>query len=168
MSTNDTVLLLASGATGIRPNHDEFTSRLTAVCADLARQMQGDAEGASKAIAIEVLHAACEDDAVQVGRAVARCNLLKCAIHGEDPNWGRVLAAIGTTTAAFEPDRLAVAINGVWVCRDGAAAAGRSAVDLGPREVTITIDLGAGGQSATILTTDLTAAYVRENSAYST
>jgi glutamate N-acetyltransferase/amino-acid N-acetyltransferase len=168
MSTNDTVLLLASGAAGVRPDPAEFTGLLTAGCADLARQMQQDAEGASKAIAIEVRSAASEDDAVEVGRAIARCNLLKCAIHGEDPNWGRVLAAAGTTRAAFEPDQLAVAINGVWVCRNGAAAADRSAVDLGPRDVTITVELNAGDRQATVLTTDLTAQYVHENSAYST
>jgi glutamate N-acetyltransferase / amino-acid N-acetyltransferase len=168
MSTNDTVLLLASGAAGITPDDGEFTALLTQACADLAGQMQLDAEGASKAIAIEVTSAATQDDAVEVARAIARCNLLKCAIGGEDPNWGRVLAAVGTTSAAFKPDQLAVAINGVWVCRDGAAAAGRSAVDLSPRDVVITVDLAAGQQSATILTTDLTATYVHENSAYST
>jgi glutamate N-acetyltransferase/amino-acid N-acetyltransferase len=168
MSTNDTVLLLASGAAGTTPELAEFTSLLTAACGDLAGQMQRDAEGATKAIAIEVTSAASERDAVEVARAIARCNLLKCAIGGEDPNWGRVLAAVGTTAAAFEPDRLAVAINGVWVCRDGAAAGDRAAVDLRPRDVTITVDLAAGGQTATVLTTDLTAAYVHENSAYST
>jgi len=168
MSTNDTVLLLASGAARTKPDLAEFTGLLTAACADLAAQMQADAEGASKSIAIEVTHAATEEDAVEVARAIARCNLLKCAIHGEDPNWGRVLAAAGTTDAAFDPDQLAVAINGVWVCRAGAAADDRSGVDLTPREVTITVDLAAGGHAATILTTDLTAAYVHENSAYST
>jgi glutamate N-acetyltransferase / amino-acid N-acetyltransferase len=168
MSTNDTVLLLASGAAGVRPGLAEFTTLLTRACADLAGQMQHDAEGASKAIAIEVINAASEQDAVEAGRAIARCNLLKCAIGGEDPNWGRVLAAVGTTSAAFEPDDLAVAINGVWVCRSGAAAADRAGVDLSPREVTITVDLGAGPDHATIRTTDLTAAYVHENSAYST
>jgi glutamate N-acetyltransferase / amino-acid N-acetyltransferase len=168
MSTNDTVLLLASGAAGVRPDLPEFTTLLTRACADLAGQMQHDAEGASKAIAIEVINAASEQDAVEAGRAIARCNLLKCAIGGEDPNWGRVLAAVGTTSAAFEPDDLAVAINGVWVCRSGAASADRAGVDLSPREVTITVDLGAGPDHATIRTTDLTAAYVHENSAYST
>jgi glutamate N-acetyltransferase/amino-acid N-acetyltransferase len=168
MSTNDTVLLLASGAAGTRPDLAEFTGLLTRACTDLSRQMQQDAEGASKAIAIEVTGAASEDDAVTVGRAIARCSLLKCAIHGEDPNWGRVLAAVGTTGAVFEPDRLHVAINGVWLCRDGAAAGDRAAVDLKPRDVTITVDLSAGGHAATILTTDLTAEYVHENSAYST
>jgi len=168
MSTNDTVLLLASGAAGVRPDPGEFAARLTQGCADLARQQQLDAEGASKAIDIVVTGAASEDDAVTAGRAVARCDLLKCAIGGEDPNWGRVLAAVGTTDAVFEPDRLSVAINGVWVCRNGSAAQDRSGVDLRPRDVTITIDLAAGPHAATIRTTDLTAAYVHENSAYST
>ncbi len=168
MSTNDTVLLLASGASGVTPDAAEFTALLTAACADLATQMQADAEGASKAITIEVTGAASEADAVEVGRAIARCNLLKCAIHGEDPNWGRVLAAVGTTRAAFEPDQLSVAINGVWVCKSGAPGEDRSAVDLRPREVTITVDLAAGSLAAAIKTTDLTAAYVHENSAYST
>jgi glutamate N-acetyltransferase / amino-acid N-acetyltransferase len=168
MSTNDTVLLLASGGTGVRPGHREFTVTLTEVCADLTRQLQLDAEGAEKMITIEVVGAACEADAVTVGRAVARNNLLKCAIGGEDPNWGRVLAAVGTTDAAFEPDRLNVAINGIWVCRHGAAGDERAKVDLKPKDVTITVDLSAGPHSAAILTTDLTAAYVHENSAYST
>jgi glutamate N-acetyltransferase / amino-acid N-acetyltransferase len=168
MSTNDTVLLLASGASGQRPDPAEFTVQLTAVCADLARQLQLDAEGAGKAIAIEVVGAASERDAVTVGRAVARSALLKCAIAGEDPNWGRVLSAVGTTDAVFEPDKLNVAINGIWVCRNGYAADDRSKVDLGPRDVTITIDLSAGPACATIATTDLTEAYVHENTAYST
>jgi glutamate N-acetyltransferase / amino-acid N-acetyltransferase len=168
MSTNDTVLLLASGAAGVRPDPAEFAALLTQGCADLARQLQLDAEGASKAIDIVVTGAASESDAVTAGRAVARCDLLKCAIGGEDPNWGRVLAALGTTDAVFEPDRLNVAINGVWVCRNGSAAEDRSGVDLRPRDVTIAIDLAAGPHAATIRTTDLTAAYVHENSAYST
>ncbi len=168
MSTNDTVLLLASGASGTRPDPGEFGALLTGVCEDLCAQMQQDAEGASKAISVEVLSAASEADAVEVARAIARCNLLKCAIGGEDPNWGRVLAAVGTTGAVFEPDQLAVAINGVWVCRAGAAADDRSAVDLSARDVTISVDLDAGQHAATIRTTDLTAQYVHENSAYST
>jgi glutamate N-acetyltransferase / amino-acid N-acetyltransferase len=168
MSTNDTVLLLSSGASPAAPDDGKFTELLTAACADLAGQMQRDAEGATKAIAIEVTGAASEDDAVTVGRAVARSNLLKCAIGGQDPNWGRVLAAVGTTSAAFEPDQLDVAINGVWICRDGFAAAPRSAVDLRHRDVIITVDLRAGGHTATIRTTDLTAEYVRENSEYAT
>jgi glutamate N-acetyltransferase/amino-acid N-acetyltransferase len=168
MSTNDTVLLMASGATGVRPDLGEFTVSLTEVCADLARQLQLDAEGAQKMITIEVIGAASENDAVTVGRAVARSNLVKCAIGGEDPNWGRILAAVGITDAVFEPDRLNVAVNGVWVCRHGGAGDERGKVDLTPKDVTITVDLSAGPQSAVILTTDLTTAYVHENSAYST
>jgi len=168
MSTNDTVLLLASGAAGVSPDPEEFAGVLTDVCADLARQLQADAEGASKAIAVEVVGAASEDDAVTAGRAVARSALLKCAIAGEDANWGRVLAAVGTTDAAFEADRLSVAINGVWVCRNGCVGDDRSKVDLRPRDVTIIVDLSAGPHAATIRTTDLTAAYVHENTAYST
>ncbi|GLW19965.1 MULTISPECIES: bifunctional glutamate N-acetyltransferase/amino-acid acetyltransferase ArgJ [Microbispora] len=167
MSTNDTVLLLASGASGVRPDLAEFEKVVTAVCADLSRQLLVDAEGATKAIAIEVVGAASEDDAVAVGRAVARSNLLKCAIHGEDPNWGRVVSAVGTTDAVFEAERVNVAVNGIWICRGGAAGDDRSKVDLRPRDVTITIDLSAGPHSATVHTTDLTAAYVHENSAYS-
>jgi glutamate N-acetyltransferase / amino-acid N-acetyltransferase len=168
MSTNDTVLLLASGAAGVTPDAAEFSALLTAVCADLAAQMQNDAEGASKTITIEVTGAATEEDAVEAGRAIARNNLLKCAIGGEDPNWGRVLAAIGTTAAAFEPDQLSVAINGVWVCKAGAPGEDRAGVDLRPREVTIIADLAAGSHSATILTTDLTAEYVHLNADYVT
>jgi glutamate N-acetyltransferase/amino-acid N-acetyltransferase len=168
MSTNDTVLLMASGASGVAPDKTEFTLALTEVCADLARQLQLDAEGANKMISIEVIGAASEADAVTVGRSVARNNLLKCAIGGEDPNWGRVLSAVGTTDAVFQPDRLNVAINGIWVCRHGAPGDERAKVDLRPKDVTITVDLSAGPHSAIILTTDLTTAYVHENSAYST
>ncbi|MEU6876777.1 bifunctional glutamate N-acetyltransferase/amino-acid acetyltransferase ArgJ [Streptomyces sp. NPDC046712] len=167
MSTNDTVLLLASGASGITPAYEEFAEAVTDVCQDLARQLIGDAEGASKDIRIEVINAATEDDAVEVGRSIARNNLLKCAIHGEDPNWGRVLSAIGTTQAAFDPDRLNVAINGVWVCKNGSVGEDRDLVDMRFREVTITADLAAGAESAVIWANDLTADYVHENSAYS-
>jgi len=167
MSTNDTVLLLASGAAGVTPAQDEFAEAVRSVCDDLARQLIGDAEGASKDIRIEVINAATEDDAVEVGRSIARNNLLKCAIHGEDPNWGRVLSAIGTTKAAFDPDRLDVAINGVWVCRNGSVGEDRDLVDMRYREVTITADLAAGDESAVIWANDLTADYVHENSAYS-
>ncbi|MFJ5045942.1 bifunctional glutamate N-acetyltransferase/amino-acid acetyltransferase ArgJ [Streptomyces sp. NPDC088719] len=167
MSTNDTVLLLASGASGITPEQGAFAEAVRAVCADLARQLIGDAEGASKDIRIEVINAATEDDAVEVGRSIARNNLLKCAIHGEDPNWGRVLSAIGTTKAAFEPDRLNVAINDVWVCRSGSVGEDRDLVDMRYREVRITADLAAGAESAVIWANDLTADYVHENSAYS-
>ncbi|MEU0370957.1 bifunctional glutamate N-acetyltransferase/amino-acid acetyltransferase ArgJ [Streptomyces sp. NPDC006283] len=167
MSTNDTVLLLASGASGVVPAPDEFAEAVRAVCDDLARQLIGDAEGASKDIRIEVINAATEDDAVEVGRSIARNNLLKCAIHGEDPNWGRVLSAIGTTGAAFEPDQLNVAINGVWVCKNGSLGEDRDLVDMRFREVRITADLAAGSESAVIWANDLTADYVHENSAYS-
>ncbi|MEU9373474.1 bifunctional glutamate N-acetyltransferase/amino-acid acetyltransferase ArgJ [Streptomyces sp. NPDC048255] len=167
MSTNDTVLLLASGASGLVPDAAEFTGAVRTVCADLARQLVADAEGASKEIEVAVVGAASEQDAVEVGRSVARNNLLKCALHGEDPNWGRVLSAIGTTSAVFDPDRLDVAINGVWVCRDGAAGESRDKVDLSGREITVTVDLRSGDASATIWTNDLTAEYVHENSAYS-
>ncbi|MEU4081354.1 bifunctional ornithine acetyltransferase/N-acetylglutamate synthase [Streptomyces venezuelae] len=167
MSTNDTVLLLASGASGVAPAQDAFAGAVREVCDDLARQLIGDAEGASKDIRIEVINAATEDDAVEVGRSIARNNLLKCAIHGEDPNWGRVLSAIGTTAAAFEPDELNVAINGVWVCKNGSVGEDRDLVDMRYREVTITADLAAGSESAVIWANDLTADYVHENSAYS-
>ncbi|MEV8568787.1 bifunctional glutamate N-acetyltransferase/amino-acid acetyltransferase ArgJ [Streptomyces sp. NPDC051322] len=167
MSTNDTVLLLASGASAVIPGYEEFAEAVRTVCDDLARQLIGDAEGASKDIRIEVVNAATEDDAVEVGRSIARNNLLKCAIHGEDPNWGRVLSAIGTTRAAFEPDALNVAINGVWVCKNGSVGEDRDLVDMRYREVKITADLAAGSASAVIWANDLTADYVHENSAYS-
>jgi len=167
MSTNDTVLLLASGASDVQPTQEELTAAVTAVCDDLARQLIDDAEGATKHIAIEVLGAASEADAVEVGRTVARNNLVKTALFGNDPNWGRILAAVGTTAAAFAPDRIDVAVNGVWVCRGGAAAEDRSKVDLSGRDVTITVHLHEGEMSATIRTTDLSHAYVHENSAYS-
>lgn len=167
MSTNDTVLLLSSGASGIAPDPAAFAEAVRTVCDDLARQLIGDAEGASKDIRIEVVGAATEDDAVEVGRSIARNNLLKCAIHGEDPNWGRVLSAIGTTSAAFDPDRLNVAINGVWVCKNGSVGEDRDLVDMRYREVRITADLAEGTESAVIWANDLTADYVHENSAYS-
>jgi glutamate N-acetyltransferase/amino-acid N-acetyltransferase len=167
MSTNDTVLLLASGSAEIAPEHGEFADAVREVCADLARQLIGDAEGASKEIRIEIGGAASEDDAVEVGRSVARNNLLKCAIHGEDPNWGRVLSAIGTTSAVFEPDRLSVAINDVWVCKNGSVGEDRALVDMTGREVRITVDLAAGADTAVIWANDLTADYVHENSEYS-
>ncbi|MFJ7984124.1 bifunctional glutamate N-acetyltransferase/amino-acid acetyltransferase ArgJ [Streptomyces sp. NPDC096351] len=167
MSTNDTVLLLASGTSGVTPADADLAEAVHAVCLDLARQLVADAEGASKEIEVAVVGAASEDDAVTVGRSVARNNLLKCALHGEDPNWGRVLSAIGTTDAVFDPDRLDVAVNGVWVCRDGAAGEAREKVDMTGRRITVTVDLRAGEASAEIWTNDLTAEYVHENSAYS-
>lgn len=167
MSTNDTVIALASGASGASPSADDFAAALEQVCAQLCRQLLADAEGASKEVTIEVGGAASEADAVEVGRAIARNNLLKCALFGNDPNWGRVLAAIGTTAAAFEPDRLDVTINGVAVCRGGAAGDPREGVDLTGRGVHIGVHLHAGPAAATILTNDLSHAYVEENSAYS-
>ncbi|MCO4698594.1 bifunctional glutamate N-acetyltransferase/amino-acid acetyltransferase ArgJ [Streptomyces sp. RO-S4] len=167
MSTNDTVLLLASGASGVTPQHAGFAEAVRAVCADLARQLVGDAEGASKEIRVEVVGAASEDDAVEVGRSVARNNLLKCAVHGEDPNWGRVLSAVGTTSAAFAPDRLSVAVNDVWVCKDGSVGEDRALVDMTGHEVRITVDLAEGADHAVVWTNDLTADYVHENSEYS-
>ncbi|WP_405926264.1 bifunctional glutamate N-acetyltransferase/amino-acid acetyltransferase ArgJ [Streptomyces sp. NBC_00035] len=167
MSTNDTVLLLASGASEVTPDQEEFAEAVRKVCDDLGQQLIRDAEGASKDIKVEVVNAATEDDAVEVGRSIARNNLLKCAIHGEDPNWGRVLSAIGTTEAAFEPDQLNVAINGVWVCKNGGVGEDRELVDMRYREVHIVADLAAGSETATIWTNDLTADYVHENSAYS-
>ena len=168
MSTNDTVLLLASGAAGIRPSQEQLLDALTEVLRHLARALVADAEGADHEIAVEVVHAADEDDAVEVGRAVARSNLVKAAIFGRDPNWGRILAAVGTTRAAFDPLLLDVAVNGVQVCRAGGAGDDRNAVDLTPREVHVLIDLHAGDAAATVWTNDLTHAYVHENSAYST
>lgn len=167
MSTNDTVLLLANGASGVQPPHTEFQALLAEVCADLALQLIADAEGATKDVRIHVSAAATEAQAVDVARAISRSNLFKCAIHGEDPNWGRVLSAIGTTGAAFEPDEIDVAINGVWVCRDGMAGDDRNLVDMSGREVAITVSLRAGVAEATLWTNDLTAMYVHENSAYS-
>jgi glutamate N-acetyltransferase/amino-acid N-acetyltransferase len=167
MSTNDSVLLMASGASGVAPEPAAFAAAVEEVSADLCRQLVADAEGATKEVAIEVVGAADEDDAVEVGRAVARSALLKCALFGNDPNWGRVLAAVGTTRAAFEPGAIDVAINGVQVCRAGAAGEPRDRVDLTGRAVHVLVDLHAGPAAATVWTNDLSAAYVHENSAYS-
>ncbi|MPZ95973.1 MAG: bifunctional glutamate N-acetyltransferase/amino-acid acetyltransferase ArgJ [Propionibacteriales bacterium] len=156
-STNDTVLLMASGASGVAPDLDDFADAVSEVCDDLAMQLLADAEGADHEIAITVANAASEDDAVDVGRSVARSNLFKCAIYGKDPNWGRILASVGTTQAAFDPTDLDVALNDVWVCRKS-----------GPAESPDAIDLKAGDATATVWTNDLTHAYVHENSAYST
>lgn len=166
MSTNDTVTLLASGASGVAADETEFTAALTELCRDLAIQLQQDAEGASHDISIEVMGAASEDDAVVVGRAVSRSNLLKAAIFGNDPNWGRVLAALGTTDAVFDPYQIDVSMNGVMVCRTGEPFESRDLVDLTPRATTILIDLKSGDAEATIYTNDLTHDYVHENSAY--
>jgi glutamate N-acetyltransferase/amino-acid N-acetyltransferase len=168
LSTNDTVIVLANGASGVTPTAAEFTAALTAAATDLAMQLLADAEGSTKDIAITVRSAASVADALAAGRACARNNLLKTALFGNDPNWGRVLAAIGTTDAAFEPDRVDVTINGVTVCRGGSIGDPREGVDLTGRAVTIDVDLGAGTEQATIWTNDLSLAYVHENSAYST
>ena len=167
MSTNDQVSLLASGASEVEPQLDAFTTVLTEVCLDLAEQLQGDAEGASHDIRIEVTGALTEDDAVEVGRSIARNNLFKAAIFGNDPNWGRVLAAIGTTDAAFDPYDVDVSMNGVRVCHQGAPDRPRTDVDLTDRRVDLLLDLKSGTAAATILTNDLTHDYVHENSAYS-
>jgi len=167
MSTNDQVTLLASGASGVVPDVTAFTAALTEACLDLAQQLQADAEGASHDIRIEVVGAASEEDAVEVGRAVARNNLFKAAVFGNDPNWGRVLAAIGTTSAAFDPYDVDVTMNGVRVCHAGGPDRPRDEVDLTGRAVHVLIDLRVGAATATILTNDLTHDYVHENSAYS-
>ncbi|QHC58301.1 bifunctional glutamate N-acetyltransferase/amino-acid acetyltransferase ArgJ [Rathayibacter sp. VKM Ac-2760] len=167
MSTNDTVALLASGASEVRPEAAEFTAALTEVCCDLTVQLQADAEGAAHDVAIRVLNAATEDEAVVVARAVSRSNLFKAAIFGNDPNWGRVLAAVGTTDAQFDPYGIDVAMNGVQVCRAGEPDQSRDLVDLAPRAVAVDIDLHAGDATATVWTNDLTHDYVHENSAYS-
>jgi glutamate N-acetyltransferase / amino-acid N-acetyltransferase len=168
MSTNDTVLLLSSAASGVEPSESELTAAVTELCDDLARQLWADAEGAHHQIEIEVVHAGTEPEALVIARSVARSNLFKCAIFGGDPNWGRVLAAIGTTDAVFDPEAVDVVMNGVAVCRNGAIGESRQAVDLSGRQVTVTIDLRAGDAAARLLTTDLTHDYVHENSAYST
>jgi glutamate N-acetyltransferase/amino-acid N-acetyltransferase len=167
MSTNDQVTLMASGASGVTPDIAEFTVRLTEACQSLALQLQADAEGASHDIAITVRNAASEDDAVEVGRSVARNNLFKAAIFGNDANWGRVLAAVGTTSAEFDPYDIDVSFNGVQVCQAGQPDQPRDLVDLTPRAVDIQIDLKVGTHTATIYTNDLTHDYVHENSAYS-
>ena len=166
-STNDTVILMSSGSSGIKADEQEFQNLLVDVCMDLARQLMKDAEGASHEIAIEVHSAATESDALEVGRSIARNNLFKTAIYGNDPNWGRILAAIGTTSAKFDPYDIDVEINGVRVSSKGGPDQDRSLVDLSRREVLIRVGLNAGQESATILTNDLTKEYVIENSEYS-
>ena len=167
MSTNDTVTLMSSGASGVRPSLQEFTAVLTEVCRDLAMQLLSDAEGSTHDIAIEVINAASEDDAVAVGRSLARNNLFKAAVYGNDANWGRILAAVGTTSAEFDPYNIDVSINGVSVSRKGEPDQSRDLVDMTPRRVDILISLNAGAETATVFTSDLTHAYVTENSEYS-
>ncbi|HEX5335604.1 MAG TPA: bifunctional glutamate N-acetyltransferase/amino-acid acetyltransferase ArgJ [Propionicimonas sp.] len=168
MSTNDMVLLMSSGASGVTPSAAELSAAVTSVCADLARQLIADAEGAQHDIEIETRSAASVPDALEVSRAIARNNLFKCAVFGGDPNWGRVLAAVGTTSAAFDPATLDVTINGIQVCRGGGVGQDRTLIDMGAREVHVVVELHAGAQTATIWTNDLTHDYVHENSAYST
>ncbi len=168
MSTNDTVLLLASGASGACVPAEQFGAALTQVCADLARGLIADAEGASHDIAVEVTGAASVADALEVARAVARSNLFKCAVFGNDPNWGRVVSEVGVTSARFDPAALDVFMNGVQVCRASGVGDDRDLVDMSAREVHVRIDLHAGAESATIWTNDLTHDYVHENSAYTT
>jgi glutamate N-acetyltransferase/amino-acid N-acetyltransferase len=167
-STNDTVLLMASGASDVMPTAGELTDRVTAVCHDLAMQLLADAEGADHEISITVANAASEDDAVAVGRSIARSNLFKCAIFGKDPNWGRILASVGTTDATFDPADLDVSLNGVMVCRNSGPGEAPDAVSLEHRQVEVLVDLKSGPALATVWTNDLTHAYVHENSAYST
>ena len=167
-STNDTVVLMASGSSGVAPEAAVFDAAVAAVCHDLTQQLVRDAEGAEHDISITTSGAATEDDAVEVSRAVARSNLFKAAVFGRDPNWGRILAAAGTTRAAFDPLVLDVSVNGVLVCRGGMAHEDPALVDLSARAVDVVVDLKEGDASATVWTNDLTHAYVHENSAYST
>ena len=168
MSTNDTVILLANAASGDYPDPEQFQAALTKVCEDLAQLLMADAEGATKEIHIEVVGARDESDAIMVGRAVSRSNLFKCAMFGEDPNWGRILSAVGTTSAFFEADHVDVSINGVMICAGGGVGEDRSQVDLTQRHVDVLIDLHAGTHRALIRTNDLSIGYVVENSEYST
>jgi glutamate N-acetyltransferase/amino-acid N-acetyltransferase len=170
MSTNDTVILLASGALGTAPSESEFGACLTAVCQDLARQLIADAEGANHEIAVTVRGALTEGAALAAGRAIARSNLFKTAIAGNDPNWGRILSAAGTVGAAdcpFQPDQVEVLVNGVVVARQGGAGEPRDLVDLSPRQAEVVVDLHAGAAEATIWTNDLTHEYVSINADYS-
>lgn len=169
MSTNDTVLLMASGASGVEPDPDEFNALVAQACAALARQIIGDGEGASHDVRITVAGATSEDAALACGRAVAASNLLKCAIAGNDPNWGRVVSSLGTvpeTVAPYDPNRVTVDINGVRICDGGKPGRDRSEVDMTPREVHIDIDLNAGDAEATVWTDDLTHEYVHINADY--
>lgn len=167
MSTNDTVILMASGVSGIEPDYESFKAALTEVAADLSRQLVSDAEGASKEIEVKVVNGATEEEAEVAARAITRSNLFKCAMYGEDPNWGRIISAVGTTDVTFEPDQISVIINGVQVCRNGSVGDDRDLVDMKSREIHIEVDLNAGTAQATIWTNDLTKEYVHENSAYS-
>lgn len=166
-STNDTVLLLASGASNVTPTQEELDAAVTAVCDDLADQMMADAEGVTKRVRVTVRGAVSEDDALIGARTVARDSLVKTALFGSDPNWGRVLAAIGIAPIELDPDRISVSFNGAPVCIDGVGAPGARDVDLSDTDIALDIDLGLGEHAVTIRTTDLSHAYVEENSAYS-
>ena len=169
MSTNDTVLLLASGASGIEPDPDEFNELVAQATASLARQIVGDGEGASHDIRVKVTGATTEDAALACGRAVAASNLLKCAIFGNDPNWGRIVSSLGTVppeVAPYGSNKVTVDVNGVRICENGGAGRDRSEVDMTPREVHIDIDLHAGKAEATVWTDDLTHEYVHINADY--
>jgi glutamate N-acetyltransferase/amino-acid N-acetyltransferase len=167
VSTNDTVLLLSSGASGVTPTQAELDAAVLAVCDDLAAQLMADAEGVTKRVTIGVTGAATEAEALAAARTVARDSLVKCALFGSDPNWGRVLAAVGVAPVALAEDRIAVSFNGHPVCRDSTGVPGAREVDLSGPDIAVTIDLGVGGASAMVRTTDLSHAYVEENSAYS-
>ena len=167
-STNDTVILMSSGASGIKPDKENFEKQLQLLMSDLASLLINDAEGATKVITIDVINAKSESDAVNVGRSIARNNLLKCAMFGEDPNWGRILAAVGTAEANLDSDLIDVFLNGLQVCGNGAAIAASEKVDLKERSIHIKVDLKMGSDKATIFTNDLSTQYVHENSAYST
>ncbi|MFD5244199.1 bifunctional glutamate N-acetyltransferase/amino-acid acetyltransferase ArgJ [Amycolatopsis sp. NPDC058340] len=166
-STNDTVLVLASGASGVEPTEAELTELLTAVSLDLVLQLRADSEGATKYVDVTVTGAASEADAIAVGRTIAEDNLVKTALFGSDPNWGRIAMALGRVPAEIDPEKVAIAINGVTLFAKGTTAADRSEADLSGRDIQIVVDLGLGEGGATIYTTDLSHAYVEENSAYS-
>lgn len=166
-STNDTVLLLASGASGVRPGREGFADLLTSLSLDLVLALRADSEGATKEVDIVVAGAATESDAVTAARTLAEDNLVKTALFGADPNWGRIAMAVGRSGAIVDPDAMTIDINGVRLFAAGTTAADRATVDLSGRAVAITVDLGAGGASTTVYTTDLSHAYVEENSAYS-
>jgi len=167
-STNDTVILMSSGASGIKPDKEDFEKQLQLLMSDLTSLLINDAEGATKVITIDVINAISESDAVNVGRSIARNNLLKCAMFGEDPNWGRILAAVGTADATLNSDLIDVYLNGLQVCGNGAAMASSEKVNLKERSIQIRVDLKMGSDKATIFTNDLSTQYVHENSAYST
>jgi glutamate N-acetyltransferase/amino-acid N-acetyltransferase len=167
-STNDTVLLMASGASGIAPSQAELDDAVARVCDDLCAQLQADAEGVTKRVTVTVTGARSEDDAFLAARAVARDSLVKTAMFGSDPNWGRVVAAVGLAPGVtIDPDRITVSFNGFTVCVDGTGAPGSREVDLSGRDIAVIVDLGLGDGYASIRTTDLSHAYVEENSAYS-